>query len=118
MAGYRLDRINEEIKRELSQIVRGLKDPRIPELISVTAVEVTPDLKYAKVFVSLFGNPNVKEALKGLNSSAGFIRREIGQKIKLRHTPEFHFVFDNSIEHGSKISKMIEDLNLTKEVDE
>ncbi len=115
MAAHRIDRINEEIKKELSVIVPRLKDPRIPSLLSVTAVEVTPDLKFAKVYVSLFGYENVKDALKGLNSSAGYIRKEIAGTLKLRSIPEFNFVFDNSIEHGLKISKILNHLDIKKD---
>lgn len=118
MAQFRSGRINEEVKRELSSIVRELKDPRIPELISVTAVEVTPDLKFCKAYVSLFGREDTKEILKALNNSAGFVRRELSSRVKLRHTPQITFVFDNSIEHGAKMLKIIGGLNIPKEVPE
>jgi len=115
MAAHRSNRINEEVKRELASIVRELRDPRIPELISVTAVEVTPDLKFCKAYISLFGNENEKEIMKALNNSAGFVRRELGARVKLRHTPQISFVFDNSIEHGAKMLKIIGSLDIPEE---
>lgn len=111
MAGFRIDRINEEIKRELSAILGTVKDPRVPELVSVVAVKTTPDLHFCKVYVSFLGQIDEKAAIKGLESAAGYVRREIGQRIKLRYTPEFQFVCDHSIQYGAKISKMIADIN-------
>ena len=104
-------RISEEMKREISAIIQGeLKDPRLSRLISVTNVNVTMDLRYAKVFVSIMGNDEEKKnALDGLKSAAGFIRREVGHRIQLRYTPEIQFELDNSIEHGAYISKLIND---------
>ena len=115
MGSYRTDRINEEVKRELSAILRELRDPRIPELLSVTTVQVTPDLKYCKAYVSLFGREDVKEIMKALNNSAGYVRRELGARVNLRNVPQISFVFDNSIEHGAKILKMLNDLDIPKE---
>lgn len=102
-------RISEEMKREISSIIQGeLKDPRLSRLISVTNVNVTKDLRYAKVFVSIMGNDEEKKnAIDGLKSAAGFIRREVGHRIQLRYTPEIQFELDNSIEHGAYISKLI-----------
>jgi ribosome-binding factor A len=102
-------RISEEMKREISAIIQGeLKDPRLSKLISVTNVNVTKDLRYAKVFVSIMGNDEEKKnAIDGLKSAAGFIRREVGHRIQLRYTPEIQFELDNSIEHGAYISKLI-----------
>jgi ribosome-binding factor A len=108
MGNHRLERLSEDAKREIASIVRELKDPRVPELISVTNVHLTPDLKYAKVFVSMLGDEKVvKEALKGLNAAAGFVRRELAHRIEIRYTPEITFVFDDSIEHGAHISKLL-----------
>ena len=89
----RINRISEEVKREISNIIQGeLKDPRLPEFVSVTSVNVTRDLRYAKVYISILGNDEEKKAaLQGLKNAAGFIRREIGQRIKLRNTPELKF---------------------------
>jgi ribosome-binding factor A len=105
----RIVRISEEMKKEISAIIQGeLKDPRLSRLISVTNVNVTKDLRYAKVFVSIMGNDEEKKnALDGLKSAAGFIRREVGHRIQLRYTPEIQFELDNSIEHGAYISKLI-----------
>jgi len=108
----RIMRISEEIKREVGNIIQGeLKDPRLPELISVTSAHVTRDLRYAKIYVSIMGTEEEKKAaLEGLKSASGYIRHEIGQRIKLRYTPEFQFELDNSIEHGVYINKLINDV--------
>ena len=112
MANNRIDRIKEEVLRELASIIRTLKDPRIPTMTSVVAVDVTKDLKYAKAHVSVMGDEDAKqEALKALKSASGYIRREISSRLNLRITPEFTFVHDRSIEHGAHISKIIEDIN-------
>ncbi len=104
----RTDRVSEEIKKELGEIIRNLKDPRIPMMTSVVAVSVTGDLRYAKAYISVMGDETAKkEALDGLNSAAGFIRREIGSRVRLHHTPEFIFEGDNSIEHGAHINELL-----------
>lgn len=110
MANYqRTDRISEEVKKHLSDIIRELKDPRIPLMTSVVSVSVTKDLKYAKAYVSIMGDEETKkEALKGLKSAAGFIRKEIGARVLLRALPEFHFELDNSIEHGAHINELLQ----------
>jgi ribosome-binding factor A len=107
----RLSRISEEIKREVSEIImNGLKDPRLPKLISVVSLNVTRDLRYAKVFVSVLGSDeDKKNAIEGLKSAAGFIRREVGHRIQIRYTPELQFELDNSIEHGVYMTKLIDD---------
>ncbi len=107
----RTARISEEMKREISSIIQNeLKDPRLSSLISVTNVNVTKDLRYAKVYVSVMGNEEEKKnSLEGLKSAAGFIRREVGHRIQLRYTPEVQFELDNSIEHGAYISKLIDE---------
>lgn len=112
MAKHRIGRINEEIKKEISNIVRDeISDPRLTAMVSVTKVEVTSDLRYAKVFVSLFGNDeSQKESLEALKSSAGFIRREVGHRINLRYTPEIILELDNSIEQGIHINTLLSDL--------
>lgn len=110
MASNRINRISEEVRRELSAIVRELKDPRIPLMLSVVSVEVTNDLRYAKAYISVLGDEKAKtDALAALKSAAGYIRREIGQRIDLRYTPEFVFKLDESIEHGAYINKLIHD---------
>ncbi|HHX18798.1 MAG TPA: 30S ribosome-binding factor RbfA [Clostridium sp.] len=105
-------RISEEIKREISGIIQTeLKDPRLSKLISVTHVKATKDLRYAKVFVSIMADDEEKkEVLKGLESAAGFIRREIGSRLQIRYSPEIIFEIDNSIEYGAQISKLIKDI--------
>lgn len=105
-------RISEEIKREISGIIHTeLKDPRLSKLISITHVNVTKDLRYAKVFVSIMADDEEKkEVLKGLESAAGFIRREIGSRLQIRYSPEIIFEIDDSIEYGAKISKLIRDM--------
>ena len=105
----RTDRISEEMKKEVSTIIQNeLKDPRLPKMISVTSAEVTRDLRYAKIFVSILGDESDKKnAIQGLKSAAGFIRREIGQRLKLRYTPEILFELDNSIERGVYLNKLI-----------
>lgn len=111
MAKERINKINEEIKRELSAVLREVKDTRIPMMTSVVAVNVTNDLSYAKVYVSVMGDEETKKkALAGLKSAAGFIRREIGHRLSLRHTPEMVFEIDHSIEHGAYINEMISSL--------
>ena len=112
MAKERINKINEEIRRELSAIIRDLKDSRIPMMTSVVAVRVTNDLSYAKVYVSVMGDEEVQtKALAGLKSAAGFVRREVGRRLTLRHTPEVLFELDHSIEHGAHINQMLNDIN-------
>ena len=105
----RIDRISEEVKKELSKIIsEDIKDPRLPEIISVIAAKVTKDLKFAKIYVSVLGDEQTKKnAEEALKSASGYIRREIGHRLNLRNTPEFHFVIDDSIEHGINISNLI-----------
>lgn len=105
----RTDRISEEIRRVMSDIIMNeVKDPRLPEFVSVTGVRVVKDLKHAKVFISVLGTPEEKaEAIRALVHAAGFIRREIGQRVRIRYTPELHFELDDSIEHGIHINRLI-----------
>lgn len=109
MAKYRAGRINEEVKKEVSNIIQyELKDPRISAMVSVTKVDVTKDLRYAKVYVSIFGNEIAKsETFEALKSSTGFIRKGIGRKINLRYTPEIILELDDTIEHGMHIDSLI-----------
>ncbi len=108
----RIDRISEEVKRELSMIIRELKDPRLSKaVVSVINVNVTKDLKFAKAFISVLGNEDVqKGAIDALKSAAGFIRKEVGHRMNLRSTPEFTFVLDNSIEYGAHINEVLKNL--------
>lgn len=112
MSSHRTARIAEEIKRELSQMIREeLKDPRIKGLISVTHVDVTNDLRYAKVFVSaLADSEQNKLIMKGLENAGGYLRSELAKKLRLRTTPELMFKQDSSIEYGSKISRILSDI--------
>lgn len=104
----RIDKINEEVRREVANVIRELKDSRIPIMTSVVAVNVTNDLRYAKVYVSIMGDSQTqKKAMDGLKSAAGFVRREMGKRVDLRYTPEFIFELDHSIEHGAKIDALL-----------
>jgi ribosome-binding factor A len=107
MAKYRRGRINDEMCKELASAIRLVKDPRVADaFVSITGAEVTPDLKYAKIFFSVL-NGDPKEIAKGLRSSAGFLRREIAQRMNLRITPELNFCYDESITYGAHISKLL-----------
>ncbi len=118
MANYRKGRINDEMQKELAMALREVKDPRVSgAFISITAVEVTADLKYAKVFYSCLGGDK-KEIAKGLKSSAGYIRRLLAQRMQLRMTPELTFYEDRSIEHGAHISKLFNSIEYAPETEE
>ena len=106
-------RINEEVYRELANIVRGeIKDPRISPLTSVVAVEVAPDLKTCKAYISVLGSDEERaNTKKGLDSAQGYIRNYLAKKINLRNTPEITFIMDNSIEYGVNMSKLIDEVN-------
>ena len=105
-------RINGEVQKELSSIIRGeIKDPRIHPMTSVMAVEVAPDLKTCKAYISVLGNQDAKEAtIRGLNSAEGYIRRQLARNLNLRNTPEIRFILDDSIEYGVNMSKLIDDV--------
>ncbi len=108
MSGHRTDRLNEDITRELCAIIRRLKDPRISSLLSVVRVDVTNDLSYATCYVSAMeGMDATKRSVQGLKSAAGYIRRELGNSLSLRYTPELRFVADDSIEHSAKINSLL-----------
>lgn len=106
-------RINSEVQREMSQIIREeIKDPRVHPMTSVMAAEVTPDLKFAKIFVSVLGSEEEKEkTMEGLKKSASFARAQLARRMNLRNTPEITFVLDNSIEYGVTMSKRIDEVN-------
>ncbi|ADC51983.1 MULTISPECIES: 30S ribosome-binding factor RbfA [Alkalihalophilus] len=112
MSNVRAHRVGEQMKKELSDIImRELKDPRI-SFVTITGVDVTGDLQQAKVFITVLGDDAQKEStLKGLSKAKGFIRSEIGKRIRLRKTPEITFEFDESIEYGNRIETLINDLN-------
>ena len=116
MPSNRIGRVNEEIQRELSSLIRTVKDPRVADagMVSVTAVEATPDLKYAKIYVSALNKDSSGQLLKGLKSAAGSLRRELGQRLNLRATPELSFVRDDSIDKGAHILDLLRDPDVVK----
>ena len=116
MSSNRIGRINEEIQRELAALIPTVKDPRVADagLISVTAVETTPDLKYAKIYVSVLDKSASAQALKGLKSASGWLRRELGRTLDLRSTPELSFVRDDSIDQGAHILDLLRDPDVVK----
>ena len=116
MASNRIGRINEEIQKELAAQLRNVKDPRVAEtMISVTHVETTPDLRYAKVYVSFLQEEKAAEAMKGLKSAGGYLRRELGRTLNLRYTPELVWTLDDSITYGAKMMKLLGSLEVDKD---
>ncbi len=114
MANYRRGRINDEMLKEIAMVLREVKDPRVQKaFVSVTAAEVTPDLKYAKIYYSFLTGDDPKEVERGLKSSAGFIRGQIARRMNLRITPEITFVHDNSIKHGAHIGALLEKITFS-----
>ena len=114
MPSNRIGRINEEIQRELASLIPNVKDPRVSGMISVTAVETTPDLRWAKVYVSMLDKSSAAQVVKGLKSAAGYLRRELGRALNLRYTPELLFVEDDSIDKGAHILEMLRDPEVVK----
>lgn len=112
MASNRIGRINEEIQRELAALFRTVKDPRVHGLVSITHVETTPDLRYAKVYVSVLDKSDVKEVIKGLKSAGGYLRRELGHSLQLRYAPEIVWAEDDSIAYGAKMLELINSLEV------
>ena len=116
MASNRIGRINEEIQRELAELLRELTDPRVHKtMLSITHVETTPDLRYAKVYVSLLDKEYTKETLAGLKSSAGYLRRELGRTLQLRYTPELQWQADDSIVQGAHILDILSKLDIPED---
>ena len=116
MASNRIGRINEEIQKALAELIRELKDPRVQNtMISITRVEATPDLRYAKVYASFLQEDRAQDALKGLKSASGYLRRELGQQLQLRYTPELVWELDDSITYGAKMLKLINSLEVNKD---
>ena len=109
MASNRIARINDEIQRELASQIRNLKDPRVSGagMVSVTRVDTTNDLRYARVYISVLNKDQEKDVLKGLKSASGFLRRELGSALQLRYTPELQFTGDDSIQHGAHILELL-----------
>ena len=118
MSQSRIGRINEEIMRELSDAIRGLKDPRVQQMLSITAVDTASDLRTAKVYVSVFDKEKSADVIKGLKSAAGYLRRHIGATLQLRYTPELIFIEDHSIENGARIFDILSTLDIPEEQDD
>ena len=116
MASNRINRINEEIQKALAELIRELKDPRVQNtMISITRVETTPDLRYTKVYVSFLQEERVKEAMAGLKSAGGYLRRQLGSNVQLRYAPEIVWALDDSITYGAKMLKLINSLEVKKD---
>ena len=111
MANNRIGRINEDIQRTLSELIRRLKDPRVSSvgMVSIIRVDTTGDLRYARVWVSVLDKAQEKDVMKGLKSAAGFLRRELGRTLNLRYTPELQFIADDSIAYGAHILEVLRD---------
>ena len=114
MASNRIGRINEEIQRELSALIRTVKDPRVTGMVSITAVETTNDLRYAKVFISVLDKSDSTQVIKGLKSASGYLRRGLGRALSLRYTPELIFQRDDSIDKGAHILDMLRNPEVVK----
>jgi ribosome-binding factor A len=114
MSSNRIGRINEEIQRELAALIPNVKDPRVSGMISVTAVDTTPDLRYAKIYISVLDKSDCAQVLKGLKSASGYLRRELGRALQLRYTPELTFVQDDSIDKGAHILDLLRDPTVVK----
>ncbi len=118
MASNRIAIINEEIQKELSALLRSVKDPRVQDvMISITRVETTPDLRYTKVYVSFLQEEKAAEAMKGLKSAAGFLRRQLGTNLRLRYAPEIVWSLDDSITYGARMLKLINSLEVKHDED-
>ena len=115
MASNRIGRINEEVQRELSDLIRSLKDPRVQTLLSITHVNTTPDLRYAKVYISVLEESREQDAIRGLRSAGGWLRRELGAKLQLRYTPELVFEADDSLKYGAHMFDLLSKLNTGSE---
>ena len=115
MPKFLIDRESEDIRRELTDILRSLKDPRITGMLTIVRVDVSSDGSYCKVYVSVYGELNEKEFKRGLKSASPWLRRELGSSLNLRYTPELIFELDKSIEHGAYINSLIEKLDISGE---
>ena len=115
MASNRIGRINDEIRRELSDILRTVKDPRVSQaMVTITHVDTTSDLRYARIYVTALDRTGEKDLMRGLKSAAGFLRRELGSRLNLRYTPELQFIADDSIAYGAHILEILRDPNQVK----
>ena len=118
MSSNRINRINEEIQKELSALLRTVKDPRVQDtMISITRVETTPDLRYTKVYVSFLQEERVKDAMAGLKPAAGYLRRQLGHNLQLRYSPEIVWSEDDSITYGARMLKLINSLEVKHDED-
>ena len=116
MPSNRIGRINEEIQRELSELLREVKDPRVKKtMVSVTRVDTTADLRYAKVFVSIYDKDLSKEVFRGLKAAGGWLRHELAERLSLRHTPELVWTEDHSITYGARILDILSKLDIPEE---
>ena len=119
MASNRINRINEEIQKALADQLRTVKDPRVAEvMLSITRVETTPDLRYAKVYVSILQDDKAEDAIKGLKSAGGYLRRQLGTNLRLRYAPEIVWAQDDSITYGAKMLKLINSLGVKHDEDD
>ena len=119
MASKRINGINQEIQKELSDLLRSVKDPRVQDvMISITRVETTPDLRYTKVYVSFLQENKVNDAMAGLKSAAGFLRRQLAQNLQLRYAPEIQWALDDSITYGAKMLELINNLPISNQEEE
>ena len=119
MASNRINRINEEIQKELSSLLRTVKDPRVQDtMISITRVETTPDLRYTKVYVSFLQSDRAEGAMKGLQSASGYLRRQLGSNLKLRYAPEIVWALDDSITYGTRMLNLINSLGVKHDDEE
>ncbi|MBQ8580393.1 MAG: 30S ribosome-binding factor RbfA [Oscillospiraceae bacterium] len=119
MASKRINGINQEIQKELANLLRTVKDPRVQNtMISITRVETTPDLRYAKVYVSFLEENKAAEAMKGLKSAGGYLRRALGRGLQLRYTPELVWALDDSITYGAKMLELINSLGVKADEEE
>ena len=119
MASNKLQRINEDIRLALSELLRNVKDPRVQQgLITVTACEATGDLKFCKVYLSVLGLESEKELKKGLKSASGWLRHELAMRLRIRNIPELVFTVDHSIEHGAHINQLLAGLDIKEDMED
>ena len=119
MASKRINGINQEIQKELSDLLRSVKDPRVQDvMISITRVETTPDLRFTKVYVSFLQENKAADAMKGLKSAAGYLRRQIAANLQLRHAPEIQWALDDSITYGARMLELINSLGVKQDEEE
>ena len=119
MPGFKISRITSDIKIALSELLRDIKDPRVSKMLSIVKLDVSGDLSYATVYVSAIeGSEKTKESVKALKGAAGFLRRELGNRMKIRYIPSLNFVLDDSIAYGTHINKIINELGISGDEDE